>query len=244
MTDFDREVLDAISSLVTSNDIISDSMIYKVIVGKTNSPFKPSRIQKQKVQASMEKCRNCYMTLDLSENFNASCQEEHKGEFYIEEALISYRKITHKLSTTKNMQNYYQFLSLPPLLNIAKSFGKINRIPINLIDTPVNKFDSTLAMQSFLLREIEEMKKKDFEEVKIPLKIIYNCYFNNMNDPQSADSNTEQSLSAIRTQTNRIRNYLVKMLNWWKDNNYIGSYDIDSKDLKELTIFNTVENNS
>lgn len=208
LTQFDREVIDAVASLASYSKILSPATIYRVITGKRKN-FTVSKKQKEKVAESIRKCGLCRIAIDVTEELQSNNTIGQNEKISYHEYLISYAEIRHR--TPNGVNSYYEILKMPPLFRFAESIGKISSIPLALVDTPVNKTDSALSVQSFLFRSIEEMKQNGEESIFLEWETIY----------QYAEINQNS-----RTQANRMRDAVGKILEYWKENTYIGGYDL------------------
>lgn len=136
LTNFDREVIDAVSSLAPTTQIMTASTIYRIITGKDEkSPVNQG--QKKRVEDSMKRCARCQVTIDITSEFKANAVISGKnGEEvrYMGNA-ISYEAIEHQVG--RGTTTYYKINSMPPFYRFAEKLGKISIIPFKLLDSPV-----------------------------------------------------------------------------------------------------------
>ncbi len=210
LTQFDREVIDAVATLATEMKIISSASIYRIITGRTKEND-VSAGQKKKVVEAMKKCANCRITIDITEEFKKNFNIPEGEQLSLDEALITFAKINHK--SANGVNEYYKIFAIPPLFRFAETFGKVSSIPLGLINTPVNKTDIVLAIQGFLLRSIEDAKQQSTTSFTIPWETIYKF------------AEVDQASSTQRTQKKRARENTARILTFWVENGYISGYD-------------------
>lgn len=225
LTQFDREVIDAVATLAPHTQVISNASIYRVITGK-GKDCSVSKQQKDKVALSMKKCGRCRISIDVTDEVKNSPNFGPTDTLSFQGYLISFEEFKHNTSHGSN--SFYNILSMPPLFRFAESLGKISAVPLLLLDTPVNKNDGNLAIQSFLLRNIEEMK----ESRKVQTVIEWNAIY------VYADVQKDS-----RTKTTRVRSIVDKILDDWIEKKYISAYesltDSSNRKIIQLVIYNT-----
>lgn len=219
LSQFDREVMDAVATLAPLMSVLSAATIYRVITGKTQNSS-VTKSQKTRVTTSMSKCRSCLINIDVSEEFKEYYGIGPKESLSYNEYLISYAEVRHKSPSGDNV--YYEIMKMPPLFRFAESIGKISKIPLRLLDTPLSKTDGILAMQSYLLRSIDEMKSNDLHEIAIEWSKVY--YYADVSEGD-------------RVQKKRVRDNAKKVLEWWIKEGYIVSYSCDMKTNINLMIY-------
>lgn len=223
LTNFDREVIDAVSSLAPFTQIMTAATIYRVITGKNESSPVNSR-QKQRVEESMDRCSGCKVTIDITSKIsNDSSYHRQRDESvtYSGQA-ISFETIKH--SNRKGTTTYYKVAYIPPFYRFAEKLGKISVVPLRLLDSPVSKTDSVIAMQSFLLREIDTMKRDVHKSREI-----------NWNDLYQMASQEGRILS--KKENLRIRTSILSILDFWISEEFILNYEsLLEKDLIEIVL--------
>lgn len=224
LTQFDREVIDAVATLAPHTHIISDASIHRVIAGKDKGSS-VSKQQKEKVANSMKKCGRCRISIDVTDEVKNSPNFGPTDTLSFKGYLISYEEFEH--NTPHGANSFYHILSMPPLFRFAESLGKISAVPLHLLDTPVNKNDGNLAIQSYLLRSIEEMKERKKRETHLEWMAIYTY----AEVPKSS-----------RTQTTRARTTAEKILQDWVEKRYISAFesrtDSSNRKITALIIYN------
>lgn len=208
LTQFDREVIDAVATLAGHMPVMSAASIYRVITGRQSSAS-VSKADKEKVVQSMKKCRTCFININITDELRDLPLFPDTDKMIFNDALISYAEYRHETPNGTNC--YYQLKSVPIVHQYAQALGKISSIPLELLDTPVNKTDVTLAVQSFLLRSIDESKRNQAGLLEIPWETIYEY---------------AQLKNKNRTQASRIRNSVSKMLTYWVEKGYVTNYQL------------------
>lgn len=221
LTNFDREVIDAVSSLATTTQIMTSAMIFRVITGKSNS-VTVNKEQKLRVEESMNRCARCQVTIDISKEVSEHSlyQGEAEEQTWFLENAISFKAIKHK--SHKGTTIYYKITSMPPFYRFAAKLGKVSVIPFSLLATPVSKTDATISIQSYLLREIAHMKQNTTSSRDICWKVIYKM------------AEQEGKISSP-TENRRTRDNVVKILEFWIEEKFIKGFESDIK--KEIITF-------
>lgn len=219
LTQFDREVLDAVATLAPHMSVISAGSIYRVITGKMQD-CSVTKSQKDKVARSMAKLRTCLINIDITDGLKNNSSLADVQELMFNEYLLSYAEVRHK--TPNGINVFYEIMKMPPLFRFAEIMDKISAIPLRLLDTPLPKTDGILSMQSFLLRSIEEMKRSNSSEITILWDRIYAF---------------AEATESDRNQKKRVRNNAQKVLDWWIQENYIRTYESNIKTTLDITIY-------
>ncbi|MFI3249344.1 MAG: hypothetical protein R3Y07_00080 [Eubacteriales bacterium] len=208
---FDREVIDAIATLAPHTQVISSTTIYRVITGKQEGSINLEH--RKKVDQSMERCGNYVVSIDLTNQYleaNPSELGNTKSMTY-SGRLISFEKVEKKAKNGSN--TYYKILSIPPIFRLAESIGKVSQFPLTLLDTPIKKTDQIIAVQSFLLRTIDQMKKGELDSRTISWEILYEI--------------AEIDLTK-RQYKQRVRENVSTILTDWVTKGFILSFDIQT----------------
>lgn len=158
-TAFDREVIDAIASLAKENRVFTAAMVYRVMMGKKDYQFVTKR-QERLVEESMRKCSCLRVQLDVTDIMERNSpigkqlkQAGVSGRFG--GSMLSFETLT--LQKGKRNVTCFRLLAEPLIFRYAETMKKVSSFPIELLDTPVNKNESNIILQSFLLRSIDAM---------------------------------------------------------------------------------------
>ncbi len=211
LTNFDREVIDAVSTLATVTQVMTAATIYRMITGKSDdSPVNQS--QKKRVEDSMNRCARCQVTIDVSEklqNHPLFANSDQDDFWYIGNA-ISYEAIKHQAKRGTTI--YYRINSMPPFYRFAERLGKISVFPLKLLDSPVSKTDHNIAVQSYLLRTIDSMKQDPTISTLVQWDVIYKMA-------------TQEGKQATANENKRTRDNIERILNFWIKENFIKDYE-------------------
>lgn len=215
LTNFDREVIDAVSSLASTTQIMTAAMIFRVITGK-NKSITVNKEQKLRVEESMNRCARCQVTIDISKEVteNPLYQGAPEDQTWFLENAISFKAIKHQ--SHKGTTIYYKITSMPPFYRFAAKLGKVSVIPFSLLASPVSKTDATIAIQSYLLREIAHMKLDKTVVPEISWQTIYKLA-------------EQEGKIPSPTEKYRIRDVVVKILEFWIQEEFIEGFESDIK---------------
>lgn len=175
LTAFDREVIDAVASLAPKNDVITPAMIYRVMMGKKDYQYVTPQ-QEQRVIDSMTKCAYSKIQLDLTDlmekdsPIGRQLKKEGISASYSGN-VISFEVVT--INKGNKSINCYRILTEPAIIRYAASLGKISEFPIELLDTRINKTERNIIIQSFLLRNIDEMYRGERDSCFIDIHRFY-----------------------------------------------------------------------
>lgn len=222
LTDFDREVMDAISTLAPHMQVMSASDIFRVITGKQNEKFVTPQ-QREKIDEAMERCGRCMVEIDVTRQYleKHSNLKEKTKDIKFSGRLISYSKLTHR-GTNRGVSTFYKILDMPPIFQLAESIGKVSVFPIYLLNTPVAKTESNIVVQSFLLRTIDDMKKRNELSPHVKWDQIY--------EVAKIDV-------SVRQYKQKIRENVIKMLEYWVTVHFIENFTYTTRGEKEVVIF-------
>lgn len=223
LTNFDREVIDAVSSLATTTQIMTAAMIFRVITGKNKSTT-VNKEQKLRVEESMNRCARCQVTIDISKEVteHPSFQGSQEDQTWFLENAISFRAIKHQ--SHKGTTIYYKITSMPPFYRFAAKLGKVSVIPFSLLASPVSKTDATIAIQSYLLREIAHMKLDAEVLPEICWQTIYKIA-------------EQEGKTPSATEKHRIRDNVHRILEFWIEEGFIYEFESDTKQDRILFSF-------
>lgn len=213
LTNFDREVIDAVASLAPVMQIMTAATIYRVIIGKSDT-HPVNQKQRQRVEESMERCANCRVTIDVSSQFSNFDMDKEQSLAY-KGAAISHTSVEHKIG--KGSTTYYKILDMPPFFRLAERLGKIVIIPLRLLDSPVSKTDAIIAIQSFLFREIDLMKR----DIEVPRFILWEDLYK---------LSYKEGKKPSKAENQRTRDSVCSILDFWIDEDYIKSYESNLKE--------------
>lgn len=198
-TAFDKEVIDAVSTLAQISDVMTSASIYRTITGKQEGQY-INPTQRARVEESMEKCRTCIVSLSMG------------GGTHYRSSAIAFSNLVTDNKKSESI-TYYKILEIPILYRLAETLGKISTFPSILLDTPVSKTESVIAVQSYLLKSIDLMQKNLTSDRLILWSEIYRV---------SGKEDTKQYRSNTRELSKKI-------LAHWVEQGFLLGYTIQSR---------------
>lgn len=210
---FDREVIDAVVSLLPYNDFITPEMIFRVLMGVRKAKHITDK-QRELVRKSLMRCSHARIKISLTDMFEKDSSIGRKLRKQGVKAQYSEQVLSFKMMTVEKggrIYDRYIIDSVPVLSRYAASLGKVSVFPIDLFDTHVNKTEKNIILQSFLLRAIDEMYRDSSMPTTIDLADIYAVI---------------NSTNAIRQHKLRIRETVETIFNDWMEKEYIKNYTI------------------
>ncbi len=208
LTRFDREVIDAVATLICHIDVMSTATIYRTISGKQASQF-VTPAQLERVEESLRRCSRCTVEIDATAAFLKAIphQKGKTKKLSFRGPLIAYSEIIHESDAESN--TYFQILQIPPIFKYAETIGKVSRFPFELLDTPIHKTESLIFVQAYLLRTIDEMNQGMILSPEISWDKLY----------EIAECDVSK-----RQYTEKFRKNIIKMLDYWVFKGFITGY--------------------
>ena len=216
---FDREVLNAcIAEQVTGNAVTTVNSIYRNMTGD-DKMRKPSSEMVKLIKSSLSKLMFCEVEIDLTEvcakygyNNGKSC--------ILHSAILPGQYTEGVINGAETI--VVEFYKPSPLFIAAEiKNGQILSYDKNLLDVPVNNTPEVITVKSYILRRICEIQAHKMNPV-ITFKDIF-------------EKNGLTSLG--KTERQRLRGYIKKMLEFWIQENVIVDYDF----LKEGQSFHGIK---
>lgn len=214
LTNFDKEVMDAVATLAPLNNVISATSIFRIISGKMTGTI--NKNQRDKVDESMERCRKYLLKIDLTSQYLINSPQERKYVDSLEYSgyLISFSKFDKRSKKGGKTGNYYYVITEMPLMfRLAESIGRVSEFPIALLDTPVQKTNQAIVVQGFLLREIDNMKKGLRDSNFLTWEEVYEV---------------AMIEDLLKQQKQRFRKLVESILEFWKEKKFIDSFNVAS----------------
>jgi hypothetical protein len=211
---FDREVFNGVCTLWESGQRkFTTNHVYEALTGKTTTDKK----KLEKIDASILKL----MTTLHSINWSIHAKMNRLPDENQEINRIYRTKNTNVLYLSQDItrwNNYivtsYELLQEPPMLTYAKAVKQISVNNIALLDVPLNNSRDNIVLRGYLLRWIDRVKNKR-SKVSNSLtyeKIFEDCY-----------------ITGDRSRKKKKRDDITKMLDFWKEKNFIKNYSINKK---------------
>lgn len=218
LTAIDREIHDAVVSLYVDggNEYITPAMIHRVLSANKNSRTS-EKLEKDIIEALIKFSRTT-VTIDASEEGKTYGFDEF--EFSEPLLMFSRAKGLHK----GKVLDWFQIVKKPMLYRYADAKGQVVRVPMDYLNTSLNKNEEIIVLQGYLLRRVTSMKHYP----SLPKTILYTTIYKQM-----ADFLNTQVSSLTRKKKQKIRESVEKILDHWKTNEFI-------KDFETITTKNKV----
>ena len=218
-TSYDRIVFDSVISLFEGgNTNITPEMVYREMVHDTNTTYiTPQAIQE--VRQALDKMSLMRVEIDGSEE----CQKRGLPEVqWIHEGyLLPLNKDIFKINGIPT--KVYKLLEEPCLYTYSKLFKQVITVKPevldiykvdkegNLLTNKVSNSSNRIVIKSYLIREIEKIKKK-YRNPSILFETLYGEVIDDINPG-----------CTVKTRT---RNYVEQCLKSWKATGYISGYEM------------------
>ena len=242
-TEYDRNVYDAVSSLYVYGDQshnFTPAQVFRKMTGLTDTE-KPTPGQLAAVTRSLDKMRFIRARIDCTAELQArritlNSKQINGGE--IDTYLLAADAI--KVQAGGQTVKGYHIIKTPILYEYAAAVGQVLNIDKSTLD--VKEIDSSgrittcslpnteirIVIRGYLIRRIEGMKGKN--GLKNPVIALYDY---------EKGGETHRGLYSIagkpdpaRTEANRMREDVEKMLAYWKATGYIVDYETQIKGKK------------
>lgn len=216
LTPYDREVHDALTTLFVDgeNDYITPRMIYRAMTGNENASLSTKR--QESISNSMNKLMYTRIKLEASEE---ECAAYGFDSYKYEGTIIQGEKVTATLAVNgKEVLEVYHLLREPVLYTYAAKKSQIARLDIKLLNSPVNKNEENIILQSYLCRRILAMKGSS----KLSPTIVYDTVYKYLGVSAASDGALRKKKLKVRSTTHRILDYL-------KEQEFIGGYVENSR---------------
>ncbi|HHU80975.1 MAG TPA: hypothetical protein GXZ35_06540 [Acholeplasmataceae bacterium] len=208
---YDRQVYEAVTSLYVdgANQFVTPLMIYRTMTGNKKADITESILKD--ITDSLDKCAATRVYINS--------RDELRGKGYkieepiIKENLLYIRSVQGKHNGELN--EWIQILSAPVLYRYANSKNNIARLPIRLLNTPINKNKEILSAQGYLYREILWMKK----DQKRKRTILYSTLYDFLEVEASTPGALRKKQSVLR------KNIKERILDFWIKEKFISGYE-------------------
>lgn len=208
---YDREVHDAIVSLYVDgeNEFVTPLMIYRTMTGNPKATFTDKK--EKEISDSVSKCSMTRITINTSEEAEAYGMDKlsYEGNLIYTEKIIGEHK--------GEVSEWIRILKKPILYDYANDKNQVARVPIQLLNTSINKNDETIVLQGYLLRRILAMKGS-----KLSKNIVYDTVYKHLNISAA-------SAGALRKKQSKIRDNAKRILNDWKEQGFIKTFKENKK---------------
>lgn len=102
---------------------------------------------------------------------------------------------------------------------------------IKLLNSPVNKNEENITLQSYLYRRILAIKSSS----KLSPTIVYDTVYKQLNTEATSDG-------ALRKKKLKVRNTIKKILDYWKTQSFIVSYSENKRKNEIVSVTICCEN--
>lgn len=213
---FDEAVNSAITSLIVSgNDKITIDEVWRVMNGKqpTDTNYKPTPKQAQRVEDSIDAQRftKCTLTLDeLLNKRNMSINDSRCIDGILEDYLVSLQKIKIKLENGRTV-TAYKVNNEPILYTYNKAIGHLLNPPLNVLDVTdiLSVTDYVTEFTQYIVKRIENMKNGYLNSNKINIETIYNA--TGITPPEQRGDTPKQIQKQREQDTKKIRGILASL---------------------------------
>lgn len=220
LTDTDRRVYDAISTLYNAgNEITTISQINKEMGNKSGT--RTSKDQAQRIKNSMRKMSAAWITIDQSQDY-AKYIDKSKGKIgaSYKGQLLYYETVEATINGVY-VEEAIHILREPVLFRLAKDRNQITTIPKTLLKTGKKQTNEYFTIENYLITRISKMKHPGYGSSN---HIKYSSIFKRLKDG---------------TKKSRIITTVYQILEVYKAQNWIKGYEehINKKDEPYVEIF-------
>lgn len=161
LTQFDKRVYIAASALWNAgNKVISLTQIHYAM-GNT---LRPSGKQLEKINESITKMTNAAIYVNNIEEIK---NKYNYPKVHYDGALLPIERMTATVNGKLSDAAIHLFRE-PPMMTFAKARGQVTTLEIKLLQSPINKTDSNLAIDDYLLERISHAKNAAGKEAHKP----------------------------------------------------------------------------
>lgn len=166
LTQFDKRVYIAISALFNEgNKVISLTQIHRTI----GNEKRPSKEQLEKINNSITKMTGARITLDNSKEVKANYGYD---KFIYDGSLLPLERGAAVVNGQLADAAIHIFRE-PPAMSFAKQRKQITTLDIKLLQSPLNKTESNLLIDDYLIERIARAKRGNGHDEKILYKTLY-----------------------------------------------------------------------
>lgn len=207
---FDGAVFEAWFSLHKAGNVaMSSDMVFANMIGR-DKRAQPTATMHNKILQSFRRMGSAWVAIEFDTAGTlgyAKAKKRYEGtvlDIKIETTTINGKVVEDSIITT----------GISPFVELAEARKQIFEYPKKLLDVPVSATEDTIIMRKELLRRIYLMKTVPYFPKVIDLAEVF----------QGIDYKGKD-----RTQQMRIRDKMVKMLDYWKKEGYIFNYVLKKK---------------
>lgn len=166
LSKYDKRVYTACDALwKAGNDVFTVSDLFRVM-GNTGSP---SKDQIERINSSLSKMRLIVITVNNQPELDAGYKYP---PFEYDNTLLQFERIKGYFGN-KTADAAVHLLRRPPLAEFAEGRGQVTKISRQLLQSPISKTETNLAIDDYLLERIGRMKGSEKTPRKILLETVY-----------------------------------------------------------------------
>lgn len=166
LTQFDKRVYIAISALFNEgNKVISLTQIHRTM----GNEKRPNKEQLEKINNSITKMTGARITLDNSKEVKANYGYD---KFIYDGSLLPLERGAAVVNGQLADAAIHIFRE-PPAMSFAKQRKQITTLDIKLLQSPLNKTESNLLIDDYLIERIARAKRGNGRDEKILYKTLY-----------------------------------------------------------------------
>jgi len=207
LTYYDREVYNAIVSLyLADNYHITTRMIYQTMTGNPDAMITQSH--REAISESISKFMYGRIQIDASE------EKKMDGidSFVYDGNLLHAERVTATLNG--ETIECLHILKAPTFYEYAERKGQIGRMPIRMLNSPINKTPEIIILQAYLARRIQGMKGPRKQQSPT---ILYDTIYEYMEVKAATPE-------ALRKKKTILRNHIKKILDYFVSEKWITGY--------------------
>lgn len=205
---FDKSVYNAINSLYEAGQReVTNQMIYRVMKGDSKARITPKRAEE--INNSVHRCAGKVIHIKAGQEITIGKYKNIDPEYVGNLLTIEGKIIT--LNGTRC--SCYEITTPPMLYRYAKGKGQIGSCPINILNVPINMTDEVIGIRDYLLEWIMALKNPK------------NGQINNERTYEKIYERFIMDQVDLKDKKRKIRDQVKKILDHWKDENYITDYE-------------------
>lgn len=225
---YDNEVHKAITTCYYSggNKYMTPQMIFRAMTGTPDARLGEN--QRERINKSLDTLMYGRLFIEGSKEEAKAWKFEGLEAFEYEGTIIQAEKITAVISGEKT--EVIHILRPPVLFEYAEMKNQISRLPIEYLDTPINKSMEVITLQGYLLDRVAAMIANPNSK-KINKNIRYQTIYNYLKIEAPNDN-------ALKKKKYRIRKHTKEILDYWIKTKLIAGYteNKEGRNLVSITI--------
>lgn len=191
LTPFDKRVYVAAAALFNAgNEIITATQIYAMMGYNSNPPAADI----EKINTSLAKMRSAHIYISNAGEINSGMKYP---QFTYDDSLLPFARVSAYVNG-KLANSAIRLHGEPPLITFARGRNQITTITRELLESPISKTETHLAIEHYLIDRIGQMKNP--KNKKLPRKILFDtlykiCHITDRKQKQRAPETIRQYLT-------------------------------------------------